>query len=125
MTMDGSFADRLLNETYSDDVVCELRLTPNPRDESREPVNTWISERLLGRLRHLGSAYELPLLGRIPRNGTTTYPEVQIPSLEDELAFIFEVVADPVLLHAIAPLRELLRLIKYEARGSSLTVEMP
>jgi hypothetical protein len=56
-------------------------------------------------MRHLGLAYELPLLGRLPSRGTTTYPEIQFGSIEDELAFLFGVVSDEALLQAIAPMR--------------------
>ena len=85
----------------------------------------WISERLLGRLRHVALAYELPLLGRLPGNGSIAYPEIQLGSLEDELEFLFDVLSDEVLLEAISPMREMIRKAGREPRGWSLMVEAP
>jgi hypothetical protein len=119
------YENRLDVSTYRNDVQCQLRLQPDPRDEGREPIEGWISERLLGRIRHLGSAYELPLLARLPSVGTATYPEVQLASMEGELAFLFSVVSDRVLLDAIAPLREMIRVAMHHPQGWSLVVEAP
>jgi hypothetical protein len=116
---------RLDANAYRDDVQCQLRLKPDPRDEGREPIEGWISERLLARLRHLALAYELPLLARLPSDGSRVFPEVQIPSLEEELAFVFSIVTDQVLLDAIAPLREMIRVATHHPRGWSLVVDAP
>ena len=123
--MDKAYENRLTAGTYRDDVQCQLRLQPDPRHESRQPMEDWISERLLTRLRHLALAYELPLLSRLPANGAIEYPEIQLPSLEDELAFLFEIVTDQALLQAIAPIREMIRRATNEPRGWSLVVEVP
>ena len=53
------------------------------------------------------------------------YPEVQLVSVEDELAFLFEVVSDRVLLAAIAPMREMIKRAMHDPRGWSLVVEAP
>jgi len=104
--MRAEYRKRVESATYRDDIVCEIRLQPDPRDESVERLVGWISEKLLGRLRHLAIAYELPLLSRLPTDGQMTFPETQLPSFEDELAFLFDVVSDTALLDAIAPLHE-------------------
>jgi hypothetical protein len=117
------YENRLDVSSYARDVQCQLRLQPDPRDEGREPIEGWISERLLARLRHLGFAYELPLLARLPTVGAATYPEVQLSSIEDELVFLFGVVSDQVLLEAIAPLQEMIRVALRHPRGWSLIVE--
>jgi hypothetical protein len=116
---------RLDASSYRNDVQCHLRLQPDSRDEGRGPIEGWISERLLARLRHLGLAYELPLLARLPSDGTGLYPQVQIASLEEELAFVFSIVTDQALLDAIAPLREMIRVAMHHPRGWSLVVEAP
>jgi hypothetical protein len=123
--MDRGFLDRLDAATYRDDVVCEVRLEPDPRDEQASRVNEWISEKLLSRLRNLALAYELPLLSRLPVGGHVVYPEVQLASVEDELAFLFEVVSDRVLLDAIAPLHAMLGRAMHHPRGWTLHVETP
>jgi hypothetical protein len=120
-----AYENRLIGDTYRDDVQCELRLQPDPRDEGRDPMVGWISERLLARLRLLALAYELPLLGRLPAKGSIAYSEIQLGSVEDELAFLFEVVSDQVLLEAILPMREMIRRATHEPRGWSLMVETP
>ena len=123
--MTNTHENRLDASTYSDDVQCQLRLQPDPRDEDTKPAEAWLSERLLARLRNLALAYELPLLARLPTSGATTYPEIQLGSMEDELAFLFRVVSDPVLLEAIAPMREMIRVAMHHPRGWSLVVESP
>jgi len=45
--------------------------------------------------------------------------------MEDELAFLFRVVSDPMLLEAIAPMREMIRVTMHHPRGWSLVVESP
>jgi hypothetical protein len=120
-----AYTNRLIGDTYRDDVQCELRLQHDPRDEGRDPIVGWISERLLARLRHLALAYELPLLGRLPGSGSIAYSEIQLVSVEDELAFLFEVVSDQVLLEAIGPMREMIRRAMHDPRGWSLMVETP
>jgi hypothetical protein len=123
--MTNTHENRLDASTYSDDVQCQLRLQPDPRDEDMKPAEAWLSERLLARLRHLALAYELSLLARLPTSDATTYPEIQLGSMEDELAFLFRVVSDPVLLEAIAPMREMIRVAMHHPRGWSLVVESP
>ena len=123
--MTNTHENRLDASTYSDDVQCQLRLQPDPRDEDTKPAEAWLAERLLARLRNLALAYELPLLSRLPTSGATTYPEIQLGSIEDELAFLFRVVSDPVLLEAIAPMREMIRVAMQHPRGWSLVVESP
>ena len=123
--MQNGHEDRLTTESYQNDVRCELRLQPHPRDEGRDPIVGWISERLLARLRYLALAYELSLLGRLPSQGSIAYPEIQFDSLEDEFAFLFDVISDRALLEAIAPMREMIRTAKHEPRGWSLMVETP
>jgi hypothetical protein len=123
--MQKPYEDRTDAKTYLDDVQCQFRLQPHPRDEGSKPIEVWISERLLARTRHLGQAYELPLLSRLPSAGATTYPEIQLASMEDELAFMFSVVSDQVLLDAIDPIREMLRVAMHDPRGWSLIVETP
>lgn len=97
----------------------------DPREELSDPVEGWISERLLARLEHLALAYELPLLKRLPTIGVEIYPEIQVQELEDELALLFSVVSDDALLESISPLREMLRKAMYDPRGWSLKVECP
>jgi len=77
-----------------------------------------ISERLLARLRHLGRAYELTLLARLPTYGEVAYyPEIQLGLLEDELAFLFEVVSDQALLRAVDPIVGLIHHAHRNPRG--------
>lgn len=121
--MDKAYENRLTAGSYREGVQCQLRLQPDPRDESRQPMEGWISERLLARLRHLALAYDLPLLSRLPANGAIAYPEIQLPSVEDELAFLVEIVTDQALLHAIAPIQEMIRRATNEPLGWSLVVE--
>jgi|RhiMethySRZTD1v2_1073278.scaffolds.fasta_scaffold734947_1 hypothetical protein len=113
--MDRAYENRLTAGTYRDDVQCQLRLQPDPRDNARQPIEDWISERLLTRLRHLALAYDLPLLSRLPANGAIAYPEIQLSSVEDELA----------LLQAIAPIQAMISRATNEPRGWSLVVEAP
>ena len=119
----GRFEDRMRPATYADDVECEIRLEPDPRDERQSVRSSWISERLLARIRFLALAYELPLLGRIPATGATAYPGTQMESLEDELEFIGTIVEDALLFDALKPVTEFIARIKKEARGGSLTIE--
>ena len=121
--MSSMSENKLIAATYVEDVMCELRLAPSPKDEVRQPMVRWISERLLDRLRHLALAYELPLLARLPTNGSATYPEVQLAPIEEELAFLFEVVSDNALLEALSPVREMLKTAEHDRRGWSLIVE--
>jgi hypothetical protein len=81
-----------------------------------------MSERLLARLKHLGVAYELPLLKRLPSIGSEFYPDIQVHDLEDELAFLFNVVSDDVLLKALAPLREMIK-VAMRSTGWSLQIQ--
>lgn len=120
--MSNTYRDRLAGETFESDIECEVRLQPDPRDESVVGANTWISERLLARLRHLGLAYDLHLLARLPSNGQVAYPDTQLPLLEDALAFLFDVIADPALLKATLPIRDLIGQAKRDPRGWSLIV---
>ena len=118
--------DKRLNpDSYRDDVQCEIRLQPDPRDETCGPVVDWVSERLLSRLRHLALAYELPLLGRLPGHGKVGYPEAQLSTLEEELGFLSSVVSDQVLLAAIRPMRDMIEKAQHDPRGWSLIVETP
>jgi len=123
--MDKAYENRLTAGTYRDDVQCQLRLQPDPRDEAEQPMEAWISERLLARLRHLALAYDLPLLSRLPAIGAIAYPEIQLSSVEDELAFLFEIVTDQALLQAIAPIQEMIGRATNEPLGWSLVVEAP
>ena len=118
--------DKRLNaDSYRDDVQCEIRLQPDPRDETCGPVVDWVSERLLSPLRHLALAYELPLLGRLPGHGKVGYPEAQLSTLEEELGFLSSVVSDQVLLAAIRPMRDMIEKAQHDPRGWSLIVETP
>ena len=121
--MPRNYDERLSGGSYRDDVLCEIRLLPDPRDEGADPVLGWISERLLARLRYLALAYELPLLGRLPGTGSTSYPEVQLSPLEEELAFLFTVVSDDALLTGVTPIRDMIRRATHHPRGWTLTVE--
>jgi len=123
--MTNPYKNRLDPTTYGDDVQCQIRLQPDPRDEGAQPTEGWISERLLARLRHLALAYDLFLLARLPTVGATIFPEIQLGPMEDELEFLFEVVSDAVLLEAIAPMREMIRVAMHHPRGRSLVVETP
>jgi len=123
--MQKSHEDRLNAGTYRGDAQCRVRLAPDPRDENCEPTVSSISVRLLARLRHLAIAYELPLLGRLPISGSFAYPEIQLASMEDELAFLFDVVSDSVLLEAITPIRRMITRAAHDPRGWSLVVEVP
>jgi hypothetical protein len=123
--MTNNYQERLIGDTYRDDVECEVRLEPDPRDEGRSGLCAGMPERLLARLRSLGIAYQLPLLSRLPDNGQVVYPEIQLPSLEEEMVFLFEVVSDEALLRAVVPFREFIGRAKHEPRGWSLIVEAP
>lgn len=119
------FIDRLALQTYQDDVQCEARLEPDPRDKVSTPMSRMVSERLLARLRHLGLACNLPLLSRLPSRGEVGYPEVQVASLEDELEFLSEVVSDPALRSVTDALSDLLREATHHPRGWCLVIECP
>ena len=121
--MTNDYKSRVLSNAFQDDVLCEVRLRPDLRDRASLSESAWISERLLARLRYLGLAYELPLLARLPSTGQVSYPEIQLPLLEDELAFVFEVVSDRALLEAALALRDLIARAKQNPRGWSLVVE--
>jgi hypothetical protein len=122
--MSGALRTRLDPATYRDDVACEVRLEADPRDAQAERSSEWISERLLARLRHLALAYELPLLARLPTDGELVgYPDVQLRSLEDELAFLFDIVSDKVLLDAVAPFQAMIKRALHDPRGWTLVVE--
>jgi hypothetical protein len=121
--MTNSYKDRIFPGAFKDDVECEVRLQPDPRDEATPGTSAWIPERLLSRLRYLGLAYELQLLARLPENGQVRYPEIQLPSLEDELAFLFQVVSDNALLETGLVLRDLIGRAMQDPRGWSLVVE--
>ena len=56
--MARAYDNRLMADSYRDDVQCQIRLQPDPRDPTRDAVEGWISERLLDRLRHLALAYD-------------------------------------------------------------------
>jgi len=118
------YSDRLEMASYADDVQCQLSLRRDPRVEHSEPIEGWISERLLARLKHLGAAYELSLLKRLPSGCSQWYPDIQVQDLEDELAFLFTVVSDDALLEAIAPLREMIK-VAIRGAGWSLKIESP
>jgi len=118
------YSYRLDATSYAGDVQCQLRLGRDPRVEHSEPVEGLISERLLARLRHLGAAYELPLLKRLPSGGSEFYPDIQVQDLEDELAFLFDVISDDVLLQAISPLREMIK-VAMRSSGWSLRIQIP
>jgi len=121
--MSDAYRDRLAGETFAGDIKCEVRLQPDPRDEGVVGTNARISERLLARLQHLGLAYDLQLLARLPSHGQVAYPENQLPLLEDELAFLLDVISDPALLRATLPIRDLIGQAKRDPRGWSLVVE--
>lgn len=123
--MGEPFSDRLEASTFADDVEFQLRLEPDPRDEQAETTEAWISERLVSRLRHLGLAYELPLLSRLPTDGQWSYPEVQCSSLEREIIFLLNLAADPLLATATEPLLSMVRAAIREPRGRTLIVEAP
>jgi hypothetical protein len=125
MEMKDRFGDRLEAASYESDGQCHLYLLPDPRDERSKSIEGWISKRLLGRLRHLGQAYELPLLRRLPNSGAQIYPEVQLRELEEELAFLFSFVSDDALLKATSPMREMIRGAAHDPRGWVLQVEGP
>ncbi|MFH0901143.1 MAG: hypothetical protein V2A73_10995 [Pseudomonadota bacterium] len=123
--MPEPLTDRLDAATYEGDVPFHIRLVPDPRDEQTPEVETWLSERLLRRLRHLGLAYELPLLSRLPVAEPWSYPEVQCAQLEDEIIFLLNLVADPALRESTEALLGLIRQAIREPRGRTLTVEAP
>lgn len=125
MEIQDRFGDRLEAASYESDVQCHLYLLPDPRDESSKSIEGWMSKRLLGRLRHLGQAYELPLLKRLPSSGAQFYPEVQLREIEEELAFLFSIVTDDALLKATSPMREMIRVAVHDPRGWILQVEGP
>ena len=118
-----NFADRLSQDRYKNDVQCTIRLQPDPRDELRSAMTVPIPYRLLGRLRCLGQAYELPLLSRLPGNGHAAYHVTQMASLEDELAFVCEVVDDADLLEVLQLLGEHIGEARHRPRGWSLVFE--
>ena len=125
MDRQDRYSDRLEAASYRSDVQCQLRLVRDPREKCSDPVEGWIAQRLLARLKHLALAYELTLLKRLPSSGVEIYPELQVQELEDELAFLFSVISDDVLLKAIAPLREMIRVATHDPRGWFLRVESP
>jgi hypothetical protein len=119
------YSDRLAAASYSSDVQCQLRLVRDSRVEHSQPVEGRMSKRLLARLKHLGLAYEVSLLKRLPSPGVEVYSDIQVEELEDELAFLFSVVSDDVLLAAISPLREMIRVATHDPGGWVLRIESP
>jgi len=108
--MPEKFADRFDPATYAGDPPVLFRMGCDPRVEHVPPVEAWVSDRLFHRLRHLGLAFELPLLGRLPAGtGKWFYPEQQIDALVDEVAFVSDRVDDPLLEVALASLTPLFR----------------
>lgn len=103
--MADAFTNRFDPDSFAQDPRVLIRLGSVSRCEAVAPTEAWISERLLQRLRHLGLAFELPLLSRL-RVGTGRwfYPDEQ---LADELALVVERVSDPALGSALASLNPL------------------
>jgi hypothetical protein len=123
--MKRALNDRLDAQKYADDEKCQVRLLSAPRDEQAMIADCWIPERLLSRLRHLGQAYELPLLSRLPVNGEWSYPKVQCPVLEDEILFVLSTVDDPLLARVTEPVLALVRRATRDHRGHCIVVETP
>jgi len=102
------FTNRFDPDSFAQDPRVLIRLGSVSRCEAVAPTEAWISERLLQRLRHLGLAFELPLLSRLPAGtGRWFYPDEQLDSLADELALVAERVSDPALGPALASLNPL------------------
>ncbi len=103
--MADAFTNRFDPDSFARDPRILIRLGSVSRCEEVAPTEAWISERLLQRLRHLGLAFELPLLSRLPAGtGRWFYPDEQLDALADELALVVERVSDPALGSALASL---------------------
>lgn len=113
--MPSPYKDRLDIFTYADDSRCEIRL--------QRPIVNSMSEKLLGRLRSLATAHELLLLASLPIVDTVAYPQQRLDSLEEELAFLFEILSDTALLDAVAPLQEMIGRALHDRRGWTLEIE--
>ena len=104
----ADLASRFDLMTYAEDPKALVRLGSVSRCEVVAPIDTWISERLLQRVRHLALAFELPLLSRLPAGtGRWVYPDEQLDALADELVLVVERVDDPALASALASLNPL------------------
>ena len=97
----------------------------DPRVDRQVKTDVYVAERLYFRLWHLAEAYQLPLLGRLPRTATFSFPCEQFPGLSDEISFLLDVVNDPLLANAVAPLGELLQPRGLSGYGWRLDVEAP
>ena len=90
MTSDR-FADRLDPATYQDDeVVGVYENTPDDAD------SLWLSERLVQRLALTAAAYELHTLPMLSSADPVQLNQQRCASLLDELAFVAELLDDPL-----------------------------
>ncbi|MES2640675.1 MAG: hypothetical protein V4850_14365 [Myxococcota bacterium] len=123
--MPDELSDRFDASRYSEDEEASFSLRLDPRAGRVVPLDLLLSERLLHRLRHLGLAYEMPLLSRLPASGKWFYPEEQIDPLSDEIAFVLRVVDDPLLTATLAELSRILQPRGRSRLGWQLRVEAP
>jgi hypothetical protein len=90
--MSERFQDRLSVQRYRQDQPVELRLDDQPLGAGLQ-----IPERLFRRLELLARAYELQVLTLVAGVDETELNTQQAASLVDELDFIGQVTADPLL----------------------------
>jgi hypothetical protein len=85
--------DRLDPGTYAGDPLVVIRGASRGGDGG-----VWISERVAWRLLDVGRGYDLHYLGQVIEiHGVTTLGPLQCQGVADELAFVRDLVNDPVL----------------------------
>jgi hypothetical protein len=113
MAADGArFGDRLVEATYVDDPMIEWSTIDGSVEAS-------IPDRLVGRLLHLGRAYELHLLPLLPGVDALALNATQVENLIEELDWVAAHVDDPALRSACDDLRPVLQ----AGRRSGLRIE--
>jgi hypothetical protein len=115
------YADRFDQSRYAEDDP--VRVFDYDHADSSD---VWIPERIWRRLAAIGSAYELhylPMLGGGPE--VLTWDAVQAQGILDELAFIVDVVQDPLLLDWVKALSAVVEPAARRGGRPALGVEGP
>ena len=105
--------DRLDGATYADDPLIGWTTV----DESTE---AWVPDRIVDRMRHLGSAYEMHLLPLLPGVEPVVLNSTQVRNLIEEIDWVLERGDDPVLRNAVHDLGPVL---SAALRGDGLRIE--
>lgn len=112
-------------ETYRDRFAAE-RYAADESVSFAASGRFWaIPERLFSRAQQIGAAYELRLLPAIDIHQPTALSRDQCRALADEVTFIREVVADPLLQRHLTEIQELAAVCWRSATDQALVIEGP